>query len=163
MVLIIEYTQQELSKIKLEINDLKEKINLSGDSSILLSIEQTLKDSTSKFKESVQLKKLRKLRRDTIDYRNGKVYPWRGQPWEPRREKKQACFRERSFNTSGSSSEYQTDSDPEFLGRKTHDMDTHLPRQRHYNTQGAKHVEVEGEDEADTRPRIRKRVYKTKV
>lgn len=96
--------QQQLSVVQKDITDLKVRMHLSLDSSLVTMIEQTLKESTIKFQESVQKKKLSKLRRVTLDFCDDKVYFWRWQPSETHRNKKQVHSRDHSFYTSGSSS-----------------------------------------------------------
>lgn len=116
MVLIIDYTKKELTKIKEEISEIEEKIQTSTDPPALQAAKEEMQAIMDKYKEETQKNKLSKLRRDTMDYRNGKVYPWLLQAATPAtRPRKQVRFRDATPYTSGSSSEYITDSDGDFL------------------------------------------------
>lgn len=116
MVLIIDYTQKELNKVQAEITEIKTQVQQTIEIDSFKKLEEDLKDSMQQYKEETQKRKLSKLRRDTMDYRDNKVYPWRLQTAFPAtRPRKQVRFRSTPSYTSASSSEYQSDSDIDFL------------------------------------------------
>lgn len=117
MVLIIDYTQKELSKVETEMTEIRTQVQKSVESpNTFKELEEDLKNTMAKYKEETQKRKLSKLRRDTMDYRDNKVYPWRLQmATPPTRPRKQVRFRNTPSYTSASSSEYLSDSDQDFL------------------------------------------------
>ncbi|XP_063074030.1 uncharacterized protein LOC134464529 [Engraulis encrasicolus] len=116
-LLVVEFTQKELLKIKDNIEDVKASIVESHDETVLTQQTELLDASLTKYKQDLQQIKIRKFRRDTIDYRDDKVYPWINLPttFRPRRR---VHFEDGAALTSASSM------DSDFLGGISSDTDT---------------------------------------
>ena len=119
-VLVIQYTQSELSATQELIDEIQNTISNTVNPDTLTTIEQDVKSTVAKYKETTQLTKLKKFKRDTMNYKNNRVYPWLTYSPSTARQKKRVHFNDQPSYTSGSSSEYQSDSDGSFLGLDDH-------------------------------------------
>ncbi len=69
----------------------------------------------TEYPDMLQKMRMCKFKRGTMDYKDGKVYPWRCSTNIQKRPSKQVRFHEASDLTSASSSEYLSESDGDFL------------------------------------------------
>ncbi|OCT64523.1 hypothetical protein XELAEV_18045622mg [Xenopus laevis] len=91
MTLTVEGVQSKLSKLRIDISSIKQKLQSSYSDINLDELDAKLRDTVDKHRVEILKVKLDKLRRDTIDYQEDRVYNWR-RPY-PRRKQ---------YNTSGS-------------------------------------------------------------
>lgn len=78
-VLVIEYTLAELSNTQRLITEIQQQIRSSKDDATFKNIEEELKNGISKYREKTQIMKIHKVKRDTLDYKDNKIYKWRAQ------------------------------------------------------------------------------------
>lgn len=80
MLLVIEHANEAISKVRAEITDVQNEMKSKFDTQQLKEIDDrctALLDSNRK--ELLEVK-LRKYRRDTLDYKNNRVYQWLSNP-----------------------------------------------------------------------------------
>lgn len=75
-VLTIDFNQKELEKIKVETADQQSKLQSLMSKTDLNKLKDELKAMTEKYTHELRRNKLNKFKRDTIDYKEGMVYPW---------------------------------------------------------------------------------------
>ncbi len=75
MLLIIDQVSTEASTVKAEIEKQEENLRKTCESTFP-SIESSIKDTVSKFKEKLLSIKLKKYKRDTEDYLRNEIYHW---------------------------------------------------------------------------------------
>lgn len=112
-VLVIEFTQKELEKVKGEITDQQTKLQSLMSKTDLNKLKNELKEMTEKYTHELRRYKLKTFKRDTTDYQEDMVYPWLARrPWASSKARRSV----RGANTSDSSiSDFPSDSDCDFL------------------------------------------------
>ncbi|OCT55748.1 hypothetical protein XELAEV_18004376mg [Xenopus laevis] len=90
MTLTVEGIQSKLSKLRIDISNIKQKLQSSYSDVNLDELDVKLRDTVDKHRVELLKVKLDKFRRDTVDYQEDRVYNWR-RPY----------YRRKQFNTSG--------------------------------------------------------------
>lgn len=80
MLLVIEHVNDELSKTCSEITELQTEMATKYDAQQLQNIQDQCSALIEGYKKELLEIKLRKYRRDTLDYKNGQVYRWLSTP-----------------------------------------------------------------------------------
>lgn len=75
MLLIIDEVYTEASTVKAEIEKQEENLR-EKFGPIFPSIESSIKDTVCKYKEKSLSIKLKKFKRDIVDYQRNKIYDW---------------------------------------------------------------------------------------
>lgn len=128
MLLVIENENAKLSKVRMEINILEREMSDELSSDRLHEIVDDCNNKMETYKRELEQQKMAKYRRDALDYREDRVYPWlSGRTKKPPRHPRSIS---RSASTSASSEGISTDtesSNQRFLrsGRKL--AETSLP------------------------------------
>lgn len=80
MLLVIEHVNTELSKVRGEVINLEKEMKDKCDAGQLKDIHEHCTSLLEGYKKELSEIKLRKYRRDTLDYKNNQVYRWRSYP-----------------------------------------------------------------------------------
>lgn len=80
MLLVIEHVNEELSKVRTEVIDLQNDMKSKLDDKQLKDINDRCTALLEGYKKELSEVKLRKYRRDTLDYKNNQVYRWFSNP-----------------------------------------------------------------------------------
>lgn len=139
MVLVIEYTHDELKSVRADIQVTKDTAHTMMNEETVLTLETDLKKSLDEYQDMLQKMKMRKFKRDTMDYKDDKVYPWRSSTSIQKRRGKQVRFHEALDLTTASSSEYLSESDGDFL-----DAPPPIHRSSRYPTRRRGHAGADG-------------------
>ncbi|KAJ8391353.1 hypothetical protein AAFF_G00089830 [Aldrovandia affinis] len=105
--LIIEFVQNE-PEMDQAINSTEQLLKESTTELDFKLLKETLECTINQYQQEIQRAKLHKFKRDTMDYRDGHVYPWLN-----RKQERSRRLRETS---ASSTSEAPSDSDTDFLG-----------------------------------------------
>lgn len=116
-LLVIEFTQKELLKTKQDIDEIQTSIIDSHDETVFKQHTELLEKSLAKFKQDLQQIKIKKFRRDTMDYRDNQVYTWLNQT-KTTRPLRKVHFEDGASLTPASSVEN------DFLGGQSSDTDS---------------------------------------
>lgn len=106
MLLLIEESKKDRQVVQTEIEEVKKKITEHSDNSNKAQCDEILKEKVDTFTLTLKQDKLRKFRRDEVDYRDGKVFAWR----KPTRKNSESHLQRRkprsvSFNLTSSDDE----------------------------------------------------------
>ena len=97
MLLIIEQSKQESSKIKTELQELKTTLRNNMDTTSFTTMETELKQELAGFEDQLKAYKIKKYERDAEDYRRGSVYDWTlHHSWKPDAQRSQRPRRRRA-------------------------------------------------------------------
>lgn len=108
-LLVVEFTQKELKKVREEIEETKASITAShGEVNFNQQLE-LFNTSLGEFKKDIQQKKIRKFRRDTLDYKENRVYPWLNRNSTFSRSSRKVRFEDETRHTSASSGDSEVD------------------------------------------------------
>lgn len=102
MLLVIEYTNEDLSKTRNEITELQSQLSTKFDGEQLKAISDQCDAMLEQYKTELLQVKLQKYRRDTLDYKNNHVYSWLA---APRRRPQPNSNEETDFSSSGMDSD----------------------------------------------------------
>lgn len=80
MLLVIEHVNEELSKVRTEVTDLQNEMKSKLDDGQLKDLDHRCTALLEGYKKELSEVKLRKYRRDTLDYKNNQVYRWLSNP-----------------------------------------------------------------------------------
>ncbi len=127
-LLVIEFTQKELKKVREEIEETKASIIASHSEVNFNQQLELLHTSMAEFKRGIQQKKIRKFRRNTLDYKERRVYPWLNRNNMFSRPSRKVRFEDEALHTSASSG----DSEVDFLSDHTSETENHLRMARKY-------------------------------
>lgn len=118
MLLVIQYAKDEQNKVKTELdglhNEMKEKISIEQ----LQETEAKCAKTIETFEKKTLEMKMQKYKRDTLDYKNGRVYPWlssTGTAHQRRGPEREEFGASSVTSTEESESEQSTSTGP-FLG-----------------------------------------------
>lgn len=126
-LLVVEFTQRELKKVREEIEETKASI-IASHSEVTFNQQLELLDtSLVEFKQGIQQKKIRKFRRDTLDYKESRVYPWLNRNSTFLRSSRRVRFADEARHTSAASG----DSEVDFLDHAS-ETENHLRTPRKY-------------------------------
>lgn len=114
-VLVIEFTQKELTKVNEEIESVEEKLKTKTSEADFTKIKDDLNTMTEKYQQELQKMKIGKFKRDTLDYKEGRVYPWLSRP-VPTKTFRAARPPHRDSHSSISST-FPSESDEDFLDK----------------------------------------------
>ncbi|KAL7399138.1 hypothetical protein ABVT39_020564 [Epinephelus coioides] len=76
ILLVVEYTLDELSKTRTEISDLQGELQTKFSSQQMSALNERCTSFIDAHKKELSENKLKKYRCDTLDYKNDRVYPW---------------------------------------------------------------------------------------
>lgn len=76
MQLVIEFAKEEREKTRTEITKFKTEMRGSLGAQQLKDIEDQCANLIDKYEKELSEIKIKKYRRDTLDYKNNRVYPW---------------------------------------------------------------------------------------
>lgn len=79
MLLLIEEAKKDREALKGEIEDLQKTIAQYEDCEHIKQLELKLKEDLQQFTQKLKQEKLRKFKRDDLDYKKGNVYTWKKQ------------------------------------------------------------------------------------
>lgn len=127
-LLVIEFTQKELTKVRVDLEETKASIVASHSEVTFNRQVELLNTSLVEFKQDLLQKKIRKFRRDTLDYKDNRVYPWLNRNRTFIRPSRKVRFEDEIPFTSASSG----DSDVDFLSDHTSDTENHRKMSRQY-------------------------------
>lgn len=122
-VLVIDFTQKELIRVEQELAVVKETLKTKSTETELKKIQDELDATTEKYQHELLKTKISKFKRDTNDYKEGRVYPWllnKERPKPRRAINSDSC-------TSISSASLPSESEGDFLGAPA---DRGLPSKR---------------------------------
>lgn len=125
IVLIIDETKSQLSKVKDRIQQINDEITQKMDKKMLDDLKTECEQYKSQMERELKIMKMDKFERDIEDYKSNKVYKWRyrGNTNPPRAPQRRPPSRR--FETQSSFSSLDRDSDsstyndhtrPSFLG-----------------------------------------------
>lgn len=114
-VLVIDFTQKELTKIEQELVAVEETLKTKISETDLKKIQDELKATTEKYQLELLKTKISKFKRDTNDYKEGKVYPWLLNKERPKHSRARRADHSDSY-TSNSSASLPSESEEDFLG-----------------------------------------------
>lgn len=80
MLLVIEHANEEISKVRAEITDVQNEMKSKFDAQQLKDIDDRCTALLDSYRKEILEVKLRKYRRDTLDYKNNRVYQWLSNP-----------------------------------------------------------------------------------
>ncbi|KAK9981821.1 hypothetical protein ABG768_001345 [Culter alburnus] len=108
MLLIVEHTSKESSSVKTSILECEKEIETMYNKEKLEELKKTIQEQLKEFREDLTTFKLRKFRRDTMDYKDNKVYKWfsgsQGKPQVPRSREEPTDSSESYFSSSSTTS-----------------------------------------------------------
>ncbi|KAI7802501.1 putative zonadhesin-like [Triplophysa rosa] len=108
-LLVIEFTQKELKKVREEIEETNASIIASHSDVNFNQQLELLHTSMAEFKQGIQQMKIRKFRRDTLDYKESRVYPWLNRDSTFSRPSRKVRFEDEALHTSASSGDSEVD------------------------------------------------------
>lgn len=76
MLLVIEFTKEEREATRAAVSELKTELGESLGSQQLKAIEEQCAPVIEKYEKDLSDTKINQYRRDTLDYKNNRVYPW---------------------------------------------------------------------------------------
>lgn len=153
ILLVIEHVNDDLSKTRNEMSDLQKQLSSQYDETQLKAITDRCDALLEKYKNELTEMKLRKYRRDTLDYKSDQVYRWLS---TPRRRPRPNSNLETDPSSSGLSTD---ESGPE--GASAGNASLFLSTRRGRGRPQSRNIGRRGEGAGDTRNRGKTRRHPT--
>lgn len=113
MLLVVEQSTKELQAVKSSIKDCVKRTEENHSGKDLEEMQKKLEEQVKSFRDDMMKFKLRKFRRDTMDYKDNRVYKWLsyrpGRPRPQRDQRRQTSSTSSLASSSSSVSFFETD------------------------------------------------------